>query len=425
VNQTAAPEPEYAGDELAPVHPRPWARRPWVWLGALALVIAAVVAWRVLRPAAKPTYETATVDRGRISAKVTASGTLSALVTVQVGSQVSGRIQALYVDFNSPVDKGQVLAKLDPQLFQAALDQARANFAASQGNLTKAQVQAVDARRQLERTRALAERKLVAQADLDTGQATADAAAAGVEAARGTVEQARAALQQAQVNLAYTTIASPIRGVVLSRNVDVGQTVAASLQAPTLFVLAEDLRKMQVDTSVAEADVGRITEGMEAGFTVDAYPNERFTGRVRQVRNAPQTVQNVVTYDAVIDVDNPELRLKPGMTANVTFVYAEKADVLRVPNAALRFRPAPEPGARAEGRPTGASPASATGDQEGRAVYVLRAGEPVRVPLRTGVSDGTRTEIVSGELAVGDTVITDARTGIDRATPPGGMRRMF
>ena len=279
--------------------------------------------------------------QGRLVAKVTATGTLSALVTVQVGSQVSGRIAELHADFNSEVKKGQLIAKIDPQLFQAAVEQARANLVAAQGNLAKAKAQAVDAQRQAERARALAAKKLIAQADVDTAQSNADAAAAGVQAAEGQVAQARAALNQAQVNLAYTDILSPTNGMVISRNVDVGQTVAASLQAPTLFVIAEDLTKMQVDTSVAEADVGRLRGRHGGHLHRRRLPAEVFHGKVRQIRNAPQTVQNVVTYDAVIDVDNPELKLKPGMTANVTFVYAEKDDVLRVPNAALRFKPPP------------------------------------------------------------------------------------
>src|SRR5262249_7764817 len=211
-----------------------------------------------------------------------------------------------------------------------------------QGNLTKAQAQAVDAERQYRRTRALGERQLIAQADVDTAQTNSDAAAAAVEAAKGSLAQAKANLHQAEINLAYTNIVSPTNGVVISRSVDVGQTVAASLQAPTLFMIAEDLAKMQVDTSVAEADVGKLKAEMTTTFTVDAYPSERFTGTVRQIRNAPQTVQNVVTYDAVIDVDNAELQLKPGMPANLPFTYPQKDDVLKVPNAALRFKPPPE-----------------------------------------------------------------------------------
>ncbi len=313
-----------------------------LWAVALlAILIGGFFIYRIATSQKKNElrFETAKVERGPVIAKVTATGILSALVTVQVGSQVSGRIKDLLVDFNSPVTKGQVIARIDPQLFQAALEQARANYVAAQGDLNKAKAQAVDADRQFQRNKSLAERKLIAQADLDTAQANADAAKAQVDSSVGKLEQAKASLYQADVNLAYTTIIAPINGVVISRSVDVGQTVAASLQTPTLFTIAEDLRKMQVDTSVAEADVGKIQDGMTATFTVDAYPNEPFTGTVRQVRNAAQIVQNVVTYDAVIDVANPDLKLRPGMTANATFVYAEKEDVFRTPNASLRFHP--------------------------------------------------------------------------------------
>jgi HlyD family secretion protein len=412
-------------------------------LGVLVLA-AAVVSWRVqaAKKAAALKFETAATDRGRLVAKVTATGTLSALVTVQVGSQVSGTIASLEADYNSPVKKGQIIATIDPRIFQAAVEQARANVVAAEGNLARAEAQAADANRQLQRQRELGQRKLVAQADVDTAQANADAAVASVKAGQGGLAQARAALSQAQVNLAYTRIVSPTSGVVISRNVDVGQTVAASLQAPTLFVIAEDLGKMQVDTNVAESDVGRLQANMPASFTVDAFPGRVFQGNVRQVRNAPQTVQNVVTYDAVVDVNNPDLALKPGMTATVTFVYAEKDDALRVPNAALRFRPPPgmlrpKDGAgagRGEARGgASASPAADEGasrakqDRPGdgaRAVWVLREGKPQQVRIRTGISDGTSTEVVEGQLEPGDLVITDA-SGPGAGTsggPPRGMR---
>jgi HlyD family secretion protein len=407
-------------------------RRLFILLAVVA-VAAALAIWRWQAGDSKPKlqFETSKVEQGKIIAKVTASGTLSAIVTVQVGSQVSGRIAALYADFNSPVKKGQLIAKIDPPLFQASVDQARANLAAAQGNLAKAKVQAVDARRQYQRQKELAARQLNAQADLDTAQATADGADAQVTASEGTVAQTRAALQSAEVNLAYTNILSPTSGTVISRNVDVGQTVAASLQAPTIFVIAEDLAKMQVDTSVSEADVGRLKSGMSASFTVDAYPGEIFRGQVRQIRNAPQTVQNVVTYDAVIDVDNSELKLKPGMTANVTFVYAEKDDVLKVPNSALRFRPPPSllgdaKGGGTGGRPGGTGATGATGGGTGggqrpgiaagrpgeasdrRTVWTLNDDKPESKKIKTGISDGSFTEIKEGDVKAGDLVITDA-----------------
>ncbi len=433
-------------------------RRVALAAAAIAALAAAAIGIRAARRPAEPRYETARVERGHIVAQVTATGTLSALVTVQVGSQVSGRIQKLFADFNSPVKKGMLIAKIDPELFQAALDQARANHAAAQADLTRARVQAADAARQLARTRELAQRKLVAQADLDTAQANADGAQAAVESATGKVAQARASLEQAQVNLAYTNIVSPIDGTVISRSVDVGQTVAASLQAPTLFVIAEDLRKMQVDSSVAEADIGKLRDGMAASFAVDAFPNRRFQGTVRQIRNAPQTVQNVVTYDAVVDVANPDLALRPGMTANVSFVYAERSDVLRVPAAALRFRPPAE--LLASDRRGGGANASAAGSGRGaaqggagqggagrrgdatapvgggtprepdrRTVWVLRDGVATAVRIRTGVTDGSTTEVVEGDLREGDLVITDSSGSASGAPggggPPGGMRRIL
>ena len=419
---------------------------------AAAAVALGAAGWRSKARSAAPAQllETALVERGDVTARVTATGTLSAIVTVQVGSQVSGRIAALHADYNDRVRKGQLIALIDPQLYQAAVAQARANLLAARGNLAKAKAQAVDAERQSARQEALAARKLVAQADADTAQATAEAARASVEAAEGAVAQAEAALDQAEVNLAYTRIHSPTDGVVISRSVDVGQTVAASLQAPTLFIIAEDLAKMQVDTSVSEADVGRLRAGMPATFTVDAYPGEPFRGTVRQVRNAATTTQNVVTYDAVIDVANPELKLKPGMTASVTFVHAEKKGVVKVPNAALRFRPqagapgfeqaqgaassraaAPPPGGLmglggpppgAGGPPPGAgapaapAPRATKSTSPMRTVWAVRGGRPVPVQVEIGLSDGSATELVKGELREGERVVTDAS-----GAPPSGV----
>jgi len=387
----------------------------------------------------KPTvqWETTAVDRGRIVARVTATGTLSALVTVQVGSQVSGRIQQLYVDFNSPVKKGQLIAKIDPQLFQASLEQARANYAAAQGNLAKAKVQAAQAEIDFKRQSSLAERKLIAPADFDLARTNFEAAKAQIAVSTGNLQQAKAALNQAKVNLAYTNIISPTDGVVISRSVDVGQTVAASLSAPTIFVIAEDLRKMQVNTSVAEADVGKLSAGMRATFVVDAYPGERFLGKIRQVRNAAQTVQNIVTYDAVIDVDNADLKLRPGMTANVNFVFADRENVLRVPNAALRFRPGSDvleilkpPSSKPVPRGVGGGPGggrrragpgqpgtdlagkgSGAGSDDGpdrKTVWVLRSGTPSSTRVRVGATDGSFTEVVEGSIEEGDRVVVDA-----------------
>jgi HlyD family secretion protein len=395
-----------------------------IWIiGILALAGGGLAWWRgrQAEQSKKVSFQTVKINRGNVVGKVTATGTLSALITVQVGSQVSGRLKDIFVDYNSPVTKGQVLAKIDQQMFLAALEQSRANAVAAQGNYTKAQVQAADAERQFQRSKALAERKLIAQADLDTAQANWDSAKAQVSAVQGSVEQARAALHQNEINLTYTTIYSPINGVVISRSVDVGQTVAASLQAPTLFVIAEDLRKMQVHTSVAEADVGRLSQDMAAYFTVDAYPSDRFVGTVAQIRNAAQTVQNIVTYDAVINVANPDLKLRPGMTANVNFIYADRNGVLTVSNAALRYKPSTEVFSKL-GMVESATPArgaiNETRDQ--KTVWRLRGKKPESVKIRTGVTDGSLTEIVEGDIREGDQVITDTNGTTDSSGAPKG-----
>jgi HlyD family secretion protein len=259
-------------------------------------------------------------------------------------------------------------------------------------------------------------RRVVARADVDAAETALGVARAQRAAAASAVRQTHAALHQARINLAYTRIVSPIDGVVISRNVDAGQTVAASFQSPTLFVIAENLGKMQVDTSVAEADVGKLRPGMAAAFTVDAYPSEIFRGRIREVRNAPQTAQNVVTYDAVIDVDNGQLKLKPGMTANVTVIHADRLGVLKVPNAALRFRPS---GDLLPRRP--ASTGTATPDA--RTVWVLRQGQPQPAGVRVGVTDGVNTELVGGDIRDGDTLVTEMAGGAKGG--PGSFGRVF
>ena len=342
-----------------------------------------------------PHYLTVAVERGTITTTVNATGIVNAVTTVQVGTQVSGTILKLLVDFNSPVKEGEVIAQIDPaplatkvaqgranvasatagvQVAQAttvnakaAVETAQANAESARANVEKSKVALADARRILERNKEMARKSLIAQNELDTAQATYDGAVAQLKAseaqleatagqfksalaqqrlaaaqemaAAAQVDQAKATLQAAELDLEHTTIRAPVNGIVVSRSVDVGQTVAASLQAPTLFLIAQDLTQMQVDTNVSEADIGRVQVGQTATFTVDAYQNTTFTGQVTQVRNAPITVQNVVTYDAVVQVANPDLQLKPGMTANISFLIAERKDVVRVPTAALRFQP--------------------------------------------------------------------------------------
>jgi len=333
---------------------------------------------------------------------VTATGTLSALVTVTVGSQVSGRIDTLGADFESQVKKGQIIATIEPSLFQAAVEQARANYLAAIAAVAKSEAQANLASEQLTRADHLLRQGLMSQSDFDTARATLESDRADVAAARSNVGQMKAALDQAELNLKYTVIASPIDGVVISRNVDIGQTVAATLQAPTLFTIAQDLTRMQVDTNVAEADVGKIQAAMPVTFTVDAYPDRAFAGVVRQVRDNAQTIQNVVTYDAVIDLANPERLLHPGMTASVTFVYAKKPDVVRVPAGALRFKPDASLVAVMESTP----PIPAHPDE--RVVWLLRNHSPQPVLVAVGISDGQQAEVVRGDVHPGDTVILEA-----------------
>ena len=403
---------DQVGPSIAAVIPR--RSRRWRWLVVMCLLtaVAGAAAWTRARSAGRPIrYETAAVRQGPIVSRVTANGNLSARVTVQVGSQISGRIQELLVDFNSPVRRGQILARLDPELSRAAVEAARANLAAASGNLGKARARLAIATRIFDRTRALVDRNLVALAELDGAEAEAHVGRAEVEAVQGAVAQARAALHQAEVNLGYTTIRSPVDGVVISRSVDVGQTVAASLQAPTLFTIAEDLTKMQVHTNVPEADIGKLRPGLGATFTVDAFPDDRFVGVVQTVRNASQVTQNVVTYDAVVDVDNSGLRLRPGMTATVTFVVADKPRALTIPLSALRFLPR-----RRQIEAPAATRIVTGAGQSRRTIYVLAAQRPRAVDVELGISDGTSVEILSGKLRVDDPVIVDERSeGRDRS----------
>jgi len=423
-------------------------KKSLVWIALLlALVAGGVAAWRyhVSHRPPEVQYKTAPVEKRSIVGKVTASGTLSAIVTVQVGTQVSGRIAKLYADYNSHVKKGELVAKIDPQIFEATVQQQQAGYLQAQAAVETALANANNADKQYARTKALKEQNLAAQQDLDTAEANVATTHAAIDGAKASLAQAAAQLHQAQVNLSYTNIISPIDGVVISRSVDLGQTVAASLSAPTLFTIAQDLTKMQVDTSVSEGDVGRLQVGMRTYFTVDSYPGQRFNGEIRQIRNAATTVQNVVTYDAVIDVPNDDLRLRPGMTANVTVVYDERRDVLAVSNAALRFRPPPSiAGSSSSGRlhhrPRGeGSAASRDRDDplekpdgkpdakaEAKSVWVLRGGTPQLVSIHTGLTDGTVTEVVDG-LAEGDAVIVDTLNadGTAPSTTSTSVRRLF
>lgn len=314
--------------------------RPRLLLGALALIVLAFGLTAALRSRNGETrYQTAAVDRGDVVEVVGATGTLQAVTTVQVGSQVSGTIEHLYADFNSVVKRGQVIARLDPSLFQARLGQAQANLAAARANVDRSRAAVLDTKQKYERAQALTAEKLLAAAELDSAKANHDGALAQLKASEAAVSQAQANVKQAEVDLQHTVIATPIDGVVIARNVDVGQTVAASLQAPTLFVIANDLTRMQVNASIDEADIGRVQTGQEVTFRVDAHAERTFQGRVEQVRLQPTTVQNVVSYNTIISVDNSEQKLMPGMTATVSLIVRKSENALRIPSAALRFRP--------------------------------------------------------------------------------------
>ena len=330
-------------------------------------------------------------------------------------------MQQIFVDFNSRVTKGQVIALIDPRLLEAAVEQARANVDNAKANLERAQVGVIDTDRTNRRNRELVKPGFVPQSDVDSSQTAWEQAEAQKRSAEAALHQSEAALRVARTNLEYATIRSPVNGTVISRNVDVGQTVAASFQTPTLFSIAEDLTKMQVDTNVDESDIGRAVLGQAVTFTVDAWPEKTFRGEVSQVRNSPIVTQNVVTYNVVVRVDNRELFLKPGMTANVSIEVRKFSDVLKIPNAALRYRPASK-GTDVES--AGKRPGGGKGKEAGgQRVYLLgKDGKPVPVPIKSGVSNGTFTVLEEGNLKEGDLLVTGEPQGkkpAGGATPPG------
>ena len=449
------------------------AKRKLLMIGAAGVLAVGLGAWTALRGPADPLYRTAPVDCGDIASTVSATGTPNAVVTVQVGSQVSGNISALYADFNTPVKKGQVVARIDPEIYQARVDQARATLNAEQtavvnaeaqiekanadvanaqasvatakANALHAQSAVTDAKNKLDRRIQLVKDGVMSQEDGETAQSTYDQAVANLDAAnaqvkaaqdnvnaaqaevrvadtglasaKAQVSQAQAALAQAQADLDHTYITAPVDGVVVSRNIDVGQTVAASLQAPTLFTIAQDLTKMQVDTNVSEADVGRVRVGMPATFTVDAYPGQVFHGVVTSIRKAAINVQNVITYDVVIGFSNPDQKLFPGMTANVKILVEEHHDAIKIPSAALRFRP------------EGAKPEGAKLNVGTNQVWVLdQDNQPKPVTVTLGITDGATTEVTGGALKQGDRVIVaslNKREAGGTASPMGGRGPRF
>jgi HlyD family secretion protein len=430
------------------------ARRRLLWLLAVPVLLAA--GFFVLRGRGEATqYTFGTVDRGDVVEVVGATGTLEAVTTVQIGSQVSGTIQSLYADFNSQVKKGQVIARLDPSILQARLGQAEANLLSARANVDRAKATVEDTRQKYERAKELAAQKLIAETELETAKANYDGGVASLKASQAAESQAVASVNQAKVDLSHTVIDTPIDGVVISRNVDVGQTVAASFQAPVLFVIANDLARMRVNAAVDEADVGRVREGQDVVFHVDAFPEREFKGVVEQVRLNPTTVSNVVSYNTIVAVDNRDLLLRPGMTATVSIVARKAENALRLPAAALRFRPegyqrptsgagagpgaagmrsggaggpgAARPGA---GRPGGfgggtamaaerGGPGGGRGPGRPTTVFVPdEKGQPKPVDVRIGVSDGQYVELREG-LEEGAAVITGTEIPGARAAGAG------
>lgn len=426
----------------------------WATVAAALVIAAAAGSYSLMRGRNTEHYRTAAISRGDLLQTVSATGNPNAVVTVQVGTQVSGNIQSLYADFNSKVTKGQLIARIDPTMFEARVQQAqatleaskvavvnaqaqiqarqadiltaKANLAAAAANVLKAQAAVIDSKSKYERRHAMEDDKLFSKEEIETAKATYDTAIgslnaakaqedaarqgiasaesqlavakAGLDTAAAQVRQSAANLAQSQVDLDHTYIRAPVNGTVVARQVDVGQTVAASLQAPIIFLIAEDLTKMQVDTNVSEADIGKVQVGQESTFSVDAYPGRTFRGTVREIRKAPINVQNVITYDVVIGVNNEDLKLFPGMTATVKIVTGRREGVLRVPNAALRFRPDSAGPAVASRRGANASAVWTMGPE----------GKPQREPVATGVTDGTFTEVSGKDVAEGTRVIIAA-----------------
>jgi len=393
------------------------------WIVLVCLVAASAIAYYIrVDVSAAPTQLTFdSVSRGDVVATVEATGTLQPVDTVEVGTQVSGTLASIGTDFNELVKRGQVLATLDPALFQTQIDQAKATVIRLQAELDKAQVQLEDAQLKQKRAEQLAADQLLPQQDVDTARSTTRVAETSLTSATAQLNQAKAALTQAQVNLSHTVITSPTDGIVLSRNVEVGQTVSAGLQAPTLFVIARDLTRLELQARVDEGDVGGVKPGATVSFTVDAYPRREFHGKVRLVRLQPTTVQNVVTYTTIIDVPNDDSQLKPGMTSTVSIETARADAVLRVPSAALRFVPTEAvlkefPSALNAENESGPAKASSRREQ---AVWQLSNGQLKKIPVRVGVSDGTQVEVIAHDLSEGASIITGvARSEKAEASAP-------
>lgn len=431
-------------------------RKWWFWLLAVFLGAAGFGIWSWQQKNAVPQYKTTRIEKGALTASVSASGTLSPVVSVQVGSQVSGQLKEVLVDFNSEVKLGELIARIDPQTFEHKVRQAQAdvdaaqaqvltqqaNAAAQNAMIAKAQVELAEAKRDFERKQQLVDKGFISGAERDKAQATYNAAVeqvntvkaqaavvqAGIRNAAAVVKQREAALAQAKIDLGRTEIRAPVNGVVIKRSVERGQTVAASLQAPELFIIAENLTDMQVDTSIDESEIGRVSNGQKATFTVDAFPGRSFEGTVKQIRKAAQNVSNVVTYTVVVSTSNPDKALLPGMTANVRIITDRRSDVLKVANAALRFRPqgAAPSAATGQRRKQDAAAPDSSGGRPAR-IYTLEDGKPKALDVRLGLTDGTTTEVKSPQMQEGMEIITGSTQSASDASkpqlPPGP--RMF
>ena len=398
-----APRPPDAAQAAAPPR-RTGARRRWLAIGALVL-FAAGGAWWSMRSAPSVRYLAIPATRGAIARMVTTTGTVNPELTIIVGSYVSGVLQELYCDYNTRVKAGQVCAKIDPRPYQMLVNQSKAMLGVARAQLAKDEANRDYTKLNDQRNRMLLAQDSVSKDAADLAKNAYDQAQAQVGLDQATIDQYQAALDAAEINLGYTDIVSPVDGTVVSRNVTQGQTMAASLQTPTLFLIATDLTKMQVDTNVSESDVGGVKEGDKATFTVDAFPGRVFQGWATQVRQSPQTVQNIVTYDAVISIGNQDLALKPGMTASTQIIVDQRDDVIRAPNQAFRYAPGGLVGARG---PEAVAPPGA--GQQAR-LWVLRDGQPVATPVALGLQDENYTEIVKGELGPGDQVIVGEERG--------------
>lgn len=426
------------------------------------VIVGAVLAFTVFRNGKKngTFYKKEALTKGNIEALVVTTGTLNPVTLIDVGSQVSGKIEEIMVDFNSTVKKGQVIAKIEQTSFKSRVDQNKANYLSSEASLEKSRVALQNAEKKFTRSKELFEKELISFEEFETAEAQFYSAKADVQSNEARLEQAKSQLDASKIDLNFTVITAPIDGVVINRNVNEGQTVAASFSAPVLFQIANDLSKMQVECSVDEADIGKVQEGQKVKFNVDAFPNDQFNGRVKQVRYSPVVQSNVVTYTTIVEVDNPDLKLMPGMTATVSIIFGEAQNVLRIPNSALRFQPPQEvlqkifermmaerrsqgsggpqaeAGSRqrsAQGRTPGMSrPSGQTGTRQQRPRVWIQDenGELQMIFIKTGVTDNTFTEVVGDALKEGQEVITGLETGSpssrNNSTPMrGGGMRMF